>query len=197
MAEHEYDVQRAKEDKDQLMHHYEQQIKKLSDELSLEKRETSKMRQLMHSTTPQKKIGHQDVSMLREELEKKSELIKTLAAKVTTPKKMDSDLEKRHEAELCKLKKGYEKLIEDYKKTNEELLRHVPASAAKKVMSIKRTVDDSEVEDENTAPELMDKSTVEATPVRERSEDTEKGRKRRHRKTKGKSAHISQSVFFF
>ena len=138
MAEHEYDVQRAKEDKDQLMHHYEQQIKKLSEELSLEKRETNKMRQLMLSTTPQKKVAsHPDVSMLREELEKKSELIKTLAAKVTTPKKSDSvtnsDLEKKHEAELCKVRKGYEKLIEDYKKTNEELLRHVPASAAKKV----------------------------------------------------------------
>ena len=139
MAEHEYDAQRAKEEKDQLMHHYDQQIKKMSEELSLEKRETTKMRQLMLSTTPQKKTGsHPDVSMLREELEKKSELIKTLAAKVTTPKKSDSltnsDLEKKHEAELSKVRKGYDKLIEDYKKTNEELLRHVPASAAKKVM---------------------------------------------------------------
>ena len=129
-----------------------------------------------------------EVTKLREELKTKSEFIKTLAAKVTTPKKVVdpevnlAEVEKRHEAELKKVKKAYEKLIEDYKKANEELLTHVPASAAKKVMSVKRTVEDSETEEvENTAP--LDRSSIEATPV----EVTNNGRKRRGRKTKGQS----------
>ena len=62
-------------------------------------------------------------------------------------------------------------------------------------MSIKRTVEDSEAEDENTAPS-MDKSTVEATPVREQSEGAEKGRKRRHRKTKGQKVSATTQVSF-
>ena len=106
-----------------------------------------------------------EVTKLREELKTKSEFIKTLAAKVTTPKKVVdpevnlAEVEKRHEAELKKVKKAYEKLIEDYKKANEELLTHVPASAAKKVMSVKRTVEDSETEEvENTAP--LDRSSI-------------------------------------
>ena len=62
-------------------------------------------------------------------------------------------------------------------------------------MSIKRTVEDSEAEDENTAPS-MDKSTVEATPVRNESEGAEKGRKRRHRKTKGQKVSATTQVSF-
>ena len=167
MAENEYDVQRVKDDKEKLMNHYDQQFKKLTEELSLEKRETAKMRQLMHSTTTPQKQQQQrvtsEVTMLREELEKKSELIKTLAAKVTTPKKTvvssnlgesesAAEVEKKHAAEIKKIKSCYDKLIDDYKKANDELLKHVPASAAKKVMSFKRPVEDSEAEDENTAP---------------------------------------------
>ena len=203
MAENEYDVQRVKDDKEKLMNHYDQQFKKLTEELSLEKRETAKMRQLMHSTTTPQKQQQQrvtsEVTMLREELEKKSELIKTLAAKVTTPKKTvvssnlgesesAAEVEKKHAAEIKKIKSCYDKLIDDYKKANDELLKHVPASAAKKVMSFKRPVEDSEAEDENTAPRqaipvtTLDKSSVEATPVQE-----DKSRKRRMRKTKGQS----------
>merc|ERR1712026_32542 len=138
------------------MNHYEQQIKKLSEDLNLEKRETSKMRQLMNSTTPQKKAsGNSEMmTILREELEQKSKLIRTLEANIKTPKKIDQELAMKHEKELSKIKQSYEKLIQDYKKTNEELLRHVPASAAKKVMDVKRTVEDSEVEDENIEPTL-------------------------------------------
>ena len=55
VAEQEYDVQRVKEDKEQLMNLYDQKLKKLTEELNLEKRETTRMRQLMHSnSTPQK-----------------------------------------------------------------------------------------------------------------------------------------------
>ena len=55
VAEQEYDVQRVKEDKEQLMNLYDQKFKKLTEELNLEKRETTRMRQLMHSnSTPQK-----------------------------------------------------------------------------------------------------------------------------------------------
>ena len=200
LAENEYDVQRVKDDKEKLMNHYDQQIKKLTEDLSLEKRETAKMRQLMHSTTPQKQQQQRvtnEVTMLREELEKKSELIKTLAAKVTTPKKtsnseLSENNEKKHAAELKKVKSCYEKLIDDYKKANDELLKHVPASAAKKVMSFKRIVEDSEAEDENPAPPapILDKSSVEATPVQQE----DKSRKRRMRKTKGQNSKVSTAT---
>ena len=51
----EYDYNRLKEGRDSLMNHYEQELKKKSEELTLEKRETTKLRQLIHSGTPKKK----------------------------------------------------------------------------------------------------------------------------------------------
>ena len=83
-----YDVQRAKEGRDQLMSHYEQQIVKINEDLSMEKRETSKLRELLQNTTPIKHSNQneKELIMLREEVAKKSELIKNLAARVTTPK---------------------------------------------------------------------------------------------------------------
>ena len=83
-----YDFNKLKEDRDTLMNHYEQKLKKMSEELAVEKRENAKMSQLMHSTssiaTPSKKKEldtEKELNMLRDELEKKSELVKTLAAK--------------------------------------------------------------------------------------------------------------------
>jgi hypothetical protein len=42
-----YDVQRSKDNRDQLMTHYEQQIKKLTENLATEKREAAKMLQVI------------------------------------------------------------------------------------------------------------------------------------------------------
>merc|ERR1712238_513515 len=77
----EYDVKRAKDDRDRLMSHYDSEIKKMNDKLSLEKRETSKLREVMQNTTPMKKdtSNEKELTMLREEVTKKSELIKNLA----------------------------------------------------------------------------------------------------------------------
>ena len=120
-----YDVQRAKEGRDQLMSHYEQQIVKINEDLSMEKRETSKLRELLQNTTPIKHSNQNEKSeliMLREEVAKKSELIKNLAARVTTPKgtpkksKGSSSAEEsccvNHRAEIEKLKTKHEKDIE-------------------------------------------------------------------------------------
>ena len=185
----EYDVKRAKDDRENLMSHYEQKIKKITEDLSLERRETTKMREIMNNATPRKKIEKEkEMNMLREELTKKSELIKTLAAKVTTPKrnnttenepsetetpscckKLKTDheaLNEKHQNDLSKQQMRYEKLITEFKDTNAELLKHVPASAAKNVMNKRRTVDDSE--DENVPPpsaSKADTSTIEATPT--------------------------------
>ncbi len=108
---HEYDAKRNKEERDKLMTHYEQQLKKKAEELMVEKRESAKIRQLIHGTPPptgsrvsttgsalanntslnsslnniKKSELQKEVIMLREEVEKKSELIKTLAANVKTP----------------------------------------------------------------------------------------------------------------
>lgn len=155
--------------------------------------------------------------MLREELVKKSELIKTLASKVTTPKRnqMDSttsskeegdvEVEKlqsemevlkgKHSAEMSKVKSAYDKIIKDFKDTNTELLRHVPASDAKRVMSVKRTVDDSEDDlDENVEPKSVlkkitfldsaDSSMVEATPASKNTSNKKTGRLTRGRRKK-------------
>lgn len=183
-----YDANRLKEDREKLMNHYEQTLKKKTEELILERHENGKLRQVMHNATPAKKRDdamEQELCMLREELEKKSELIKTLAAKVTTPKrKKDSDespaiesLKSKHAAELSKVQASYDKILKDYKETNSELLKHVPSSAAKKVMNVRRTVDDSD--DENVVPESRskgeegnDRSTVEATPLKKKSRRT-------------------------
>ena len=189
-----YDFNKLKEDRDTLMNHYEQKLKKMSEELAVEKRENAKMSQLMHSTssiaTPSKKKEldtEKELNMLRDELEKKSELVKTLAAKVTTPKRNkssnDEELEKlrqdvesltrekeslkaNHDNEIKKVKMACDKLIEDYKETNSELLKHVPAKDARRVMSVKRTVHDSD--DENVEPKVTF-----GAPSKKKKEDTE------------------------
>jgi len=214
-----YDYNRLKEGRDSLMNHYEQELKKKSEELTLEKRETTKLRQLIHSGTPKKKddTAEKELKMLREELVKKSELIKTLASKVTTPKRnqMDSttsskeegdvEVEKlqsemevlkgKHSAEMSKVKSAYDKIIKGFKDTNTELLRHVPASDAKRVMSVKRTVEDSEDDlDENVEPKSVlkkitfldsaDSSMVEATPASKNTSNKKTGRLTRGRRKK-------------
>ena len=78
-----------KDNRDELMSHYEQEIKKMNEKLTLERRETAKLREVMSNSTPRKKdsSSEKELIMLREEVAKKSEFIKTLAAKVTTPKR--------------------------------------------------------------------------------------------------------------
>ena len=69
----EYDLNRLKDERDKLMNHYEQQLKKTSEELRLERRDNSQIRQIMHSATPTKKkeeAAEQQLSMLRDELGK-------------------------------------------------------------------------------------------------------------------------------
>ena len=176
----EYDTKRAKDNRDELMSHYEQEIKKMNEKLALERRETAKLREVMQNTTPRKidSSSEKELTMLREEVAKKSEFIKTLAAKVTTPKRKSSEedqsccadlkaelenLKSKHAKDLEKQQSMHEKVIEEFKDTNAELLKHVPASASKRVMNTKRTVEDSE--DENIPPTSnADHSTIEATP---------------------------------
>ena len=158
--------------------------------------------------------------MLREELVKKSELIKTLASKVTTPKrnqkdstsskegdeveKLQSEIENlngKHSAELNKVKSAYDKIIKEFKDTNTELLSHVPASDAKRVMSVKRTVEDSEDDhDENVEPksvlkklvmESADSSMVEATPASKNSNNKPGRRTRGRRKKMSATTQVS------
>merc|ERR1719369_1406182 len=71
----EYDVNRAKSNRDELMSHYEQEIKKMNEKLTLERRETSKLREVMQNTTPRKQdsSSEKELNMLREEVAKKSE----------------------------------------------------------------------------------------------------------------------------
>jgi len=194
----EYDAKRAKDNRDELMSHYEQEIKKMNEKLTLERRETAKLREVMSNSTPRKKdsSSEKELIMLREEVAKKSEFIKTLAAKVTTPKRKSSEeeqqsccadlknelenLKTKHLKDLEKQQLRYEKVIAEFKDTNAELLKHVPASASKRVMNIKRTVEDSEEDDENTPPmSNADHSTIEATPGVVSRPNKKRGRSKR------------------
>lgn len=198
----EYDVKRAKDDRDRLMSHYDCEIKKMNDKLSLEKRETSKLRELMQNTTPMKKdsSSEKELNMLREEVTKKSELIKSLAARVTTPKRNTANideeqpccntlkkeietLKEKHVKDLEKQQSRHEKVIAEFKDTNAELLKHVPANASKQVMNTKRTVEDSE--DENVPPSKADNSLIVATPgVVAPRHQTKRGRSKKASKSK-------------
>ena len=193
----------------------------MNEKLSLEKRETSKLRELMQTRaptpsktpTPMKKdsSSEKELNMLRDELTKKSELIKTLAAKVTTPKRNTSNsdgeeqpcctalkteienLKEKHSKELEKQQLRHEKVIEEFKDTNSELLKHVPASASKRVMNTKRTVEDSE--DENIPPTSntkADTSTIEATPGVVAPRQTKRSRSKRG--TTGSKSKISATT---
>lgn len=190
----EYDVKKTREERDKLMAHYEQQIKKKTEELAVEKREASKMRQVMHQSTPSKAAKNdQELMMLREEVEKKSELIKTLAAKVTTPKSKDSadyeedykqenlrllkevnSLKTAHSKELAKVKKAYEKIISQYKETNQEMQKHV----------VKQELPDEEQQQEELeSTKASEKSTYVETPSSSTKKRTRGGRKKRQQAT--------------
>ena len=181
----------------------------------LEKRENTKIRQIMHTPTKKKDEATEVIrerDMLREELEKKSELIKNLASKVTTPKRNqkensnDEELEQlrlENEAlknEITKSRSAHDMIINEYKEINNELLKHVPVTDAKRVMSVKRTVQDSD--DENIEPKDntknandandagADSSMVEATPAKNES-NQRKGRRTRGRKKMSATTQVS------
>lgn len=88
-----YDAQRAKADRDNLLNHYDKKLKEVTAELAVSKRECLRLRETMSKATPNKKppitatsdSKDQEVAMLREELEKKSELVRNLASKITSP----------------------------------------------------------------------------------------------------------------
>ena len=85
MVEKEYDAKRAREERENLMTHYEKLLKDKVSELSVEKRETAAIREAMSRVTPSKRNSgnEQEVASLREqnaslreELMKKSEVIR-------------------------------------------------------------------------------------------------------------------------
>ena len=178
----------------------------------IEKHENNKIRQIMHTPTKKKDETTEVIrerDMLREELEKKSELIKNLASKVTTPKRNqkensnDEELEQlrqENEAlknEITKSRSAHDMIINEYKEINTELLKHVPATDAKRVMSVKRTVQDSD--DENIEPKDntknaneagADSSMVEATPAKNES-NQRRGRRTRGRKKMSATTQVS------
>ena len=85
MVEREYDAKRAREERENLMSHYERLLKEKVSELSVEKRETAAIREAMSRVTPSKRHSgneqelanlKEEVAALREELKKKSEVIR-------------------------------------------------------------------------------------------------------------------------
>ena len=85
MVETEYDAKRAREERENLMTHYEKLLKEKVSELSVEKRETAAIREAMSRVTPSKRNSgneqevaslREQVAALREELMKKSEVIR-------------------------------------------------------------------------------------------------------------------------
>lgn len=171
----EYDAKRTKEERDKLMKHYEQQLTKMADELRLERRETAKLREVMANTTPMKK-NDKELQMLREEVCKKSELIKTLASKVTTPKTPKPESEGC--SDCTKLRAEYENKIEaltkearkqEYKDTNATLLKQVPSA----------TANDSEEENKPPTHSEANKSTIETTPPTTGGNNSRRGKRGR------------------
>ena len=142
VAEKEYDAKRAREERENLMNHYEKLLKDKISELSLEKRESVKIREAMAKVTPSKKTSFEhEVLALREELKKKSEVIRALEAQIPSPlshseekaKKENYKLQKEivclkesHARELEKVTKAKDKIIQEYKDSNFELQKHIP-----------------------------------------------------------------------
>ena len=89
-----YDNKKIKEEKDQLMNHYESVLSKTAKELEMEKREAVKIRETMSSMTPTKKSislnslknHEEDNKNLREQLAKQTELIKKLEEMIPAKK---------------------------------------------------------------------------------------------------------------
>ena len=75
-----YEINRAKTEKQELMKHYEQTIRNLSEKLALEKKEQVKIRECMARCTPEKSNSFlkQEIRSLREENRRKTEHIERL-----------------------------------------------------------------------------------------------------------------------
>ena len=93
VAAKDYDVERTKTDRDSVMAHYDQKLKKVTEELALEKRESVRIREMMAKATPasgKRGGGRSDCcecKLLRDELGKKTEVIKQLEGMIPTPTK--------------------------------------------------------------------------------------------------------------
>ena len=98
----EYDARKLKESQDALMTHYEGQLKSKTEELSLAKRETQKIRETMANSTPSKRSdgGHleKEVKVLRDELMKKTEFIKHLESMIPDESMAEATKEEVREA---------------------------------------------------------------------------------------------------
>ncbi len=93
-----YDLTKMKEERDAMMNTYEQRLKKTTEELSMEKREAVKMREVMLKSTPESsgsKLARsrgerldRENTMLREELQKKTDVIKKLESMIPAKKEL-------------------------------------------------------------------------------------------------------------
>lgn len=81
-------MKKTKEDRDTMMKHYEHQLSKKAEELTVEKRETIKIREIMSKSTPntKKSVLMEENKMLRDELAKKSQLIQQLEGMIPAKK---------------------------------------------------------------------------------------------------------------
>lgn len=202
-----YEARRAKEEKAELMAHYDGLLKKKTEELALEKREAKTFREVMSKATPKKRSrdlaeAEEEARVLREELQKKTDLIKTLEAmipaaeeqggeedddgedeenprqlkrKLAKAAKEQDKLKASHAKELSRLKKGYERVIAEYKEANLELQRRVTPSEASSVLT-----DASTLEADNSRVEEDDEEDARrATSARKRTRASTRARRTR------------------
>ncbi len=99
-----YDFRKLKEERDAMMTTYEQRLKKTTEELNMEKREALKMREVMSRSTPgggsangssNSKLARrkedrlaEDNRMMREELQRKTDVIKKLELMIPAKKEL-------------------------------------------------------------------------------------------------------------
>eukprot|EP00095_Tigriopus_kingsejongensis_P010559 maker-scaffold421_size176100-snap-gene-0.31 protein:Tk10559 transcript:maker-scaffold421_size176100-snap-gene-0.31-mRNA-1 annotation:"golgin subfamily a member 4-like" len=185
----------------------EREVKSLlqTNELAMEKRECHKLREVMSRSTPNKasiSARETEVTMLREELMKKTEVIKNLEVMIPTRKELtyssdEEDFKKElgnlqkemmvlkasHEKEMLRIKKASDMALEEYRHTNSELLRQMgrpPPTASSSASSSFVGTDPSAIEGDDSQ---NDNSLIEETPnnsrKRRRGGQTARERSRR------------------
>jgi len=159
-----YEVTKAKEDREKLMGHYDGILKQKQLELTTEKdrrSEAAKLQEAIARATPSKKDRESgEIKTLKEQLEKKEEKVEELSTQLLDLQKVMDEKSVAHERESKRLKLANKKVIEEYKEANKQLQKRVPLNPIP--LFTKTSPDDKSREADDSK---SDASLIEVTPV--------------------------------
>lgn len=164
-----YEIKKTKDDRDNLMAHYESMFKKKQAELeSIKSRnnEGMKLQEVMAKATPTK--TNSQVKDLSQRLQKCEEENTELKSELAQLQKLQDESRATHEREMRRLKKASELVVAEYRETNNSLQKQIvsPSRGSSRSGVSIHVTDVSTLEADDSKSES---SFIEVTPVVKRS----------------------------